>query len=115
MGLKEEAVNNHNLEPKSDQECQVEISQRDAKMAWARVGELEESLRKLQDRPSKPKQFSNDGAQVEDMKSKLVSVKESLAERDEQLAESRKGIAEAQKMTFRLMNTVQELRKKAKS
>ncbi|KAL7553977.1 hypothetical protein ACHAWF_017329 [Thalassiosira exigua] len=102
--------------------------QNEAKSAWSRVDELEESLKKLQDKLNKaereatnnPKikelksELASNNPKIKELKSELASKDEALAEREEQLADSRKGIAEAQKMIFRLMNTVKELRRKAK-
>lgn len=94
-------------------ECELESSQEGAKSAWARVRELEESLEKLHHKLELAEQQGDDKFEREEMKSELSSLREKLAERDEQLDDSRKGIAEAKKMIFRLMNTVQEVRRKS--
>lgn len=111
---KREAKSSHALGAKLDQECQVEKSQKEATRAWIRVDELEESLTTLQQKLRASEHQANNVPQAEDQKSELSSAREKLAQRDEQLADSRTGINEAQKMIFRLMNTVQELRKKAR-
>ena len=92
----------------------LEESQKEAEQAWARVDELEETLKMLQDTLAEVDKQAGKAPRIEALEAELESVKATLAERDEQLAESRKGIAEAQKMIFRLMNTVQDLRKKAR-
>ena len=49
-----------------------------------------------------------------ELKKEVETLKSKLKERDEQLVNAKNSIAEAQKMIFRLMGTVQELRKKCK-
>eukprot|EP00584_Thalassiosira_punctigera_P009365 CAMPEP_0172539068 /NCGR_PEP_ID=MMETSP1067-20121228/10341_1 /TAXON_ID=265564 ORGANISM="Thalassiosira punctigera, Strain Tpunct2005C2" /NCGR_SAMPLE_ID=MMETSP1067 /ASSEMBLY_ACC=CAM_ASM_000444 /LENGTH=832 /DNA_ID=CAMNT_0013324693 /DNA_START=56 /DNA_END=2551 /DNA_ORIENTATION=+ len=90
---------------------QVQESQKESKRAWVRVGVLEENLKELQHKLSVAERRADDSPRIEELTRELASVKEKLAERDEQLADSRVGIAEAQKMIFRLMNVVQEMRK----
>lgn len=92
---------------------ELEASQEKANEAWARVSELEGSIQALQHKLDVAEQQDDDKTELEDLKSELSSMKKKLAERDEQLEDSRKGIAEAKKMIFRLMNTVQEVRKKS--
>ncbi|KAL3785441.1 hypothetical protein ACHAW5_010921 [Stephanodiscus triporus] len=80
------------------------------------VSQKEEVILQLQgELYTKPNQLSQetafDSEEDNELKSELAYVKEKLTERDEELVESRKSIAEAQKMIFRLMNTVQEMRK----
>ncbi len=86
----------------------------ESKSAWTRVRELEGCITTLQDKLSMVEQQPDNSLRIEELNSELASVKELLQEKDEQLTESRKGIAEAQKMIFRLMNTVQEMRRKGK-
>ena len=94
-------------------EGELEASQEEARNAWARVSELEESIQALQHNLEVAKQQNDDKTQVEDLKMELISTEKKLAERDEQLEDSRKGIAEAKKMIFRLMNTLQDVRRKS--
>ena len=108
------SATSRSLGAKLDEECQVEKLQKEAKRAWVRAGELEESLTLLQSKLSRAEKQVSNAPSIEHLEQEISSLKQHLHERDEQLTESRKGIAEAQKMIFRLMNTVQELRKKAK-
>jgi chromosome segregation ATPase len=94
-------------------ECELEASQEKTNEAWARVRELEGSVQALQHKLDLAEQQDDEKTELEDLKSELSSMKKKLAERDEQLEDSRKGIAEAKKMIFRLMNTVQDVRKKS--
>ena len=88
-------------------ESDLKRYQEEASAAWDRVRELEESMKYMRRDAS-----TFDDKETSELRSELASVKDKLAERDAQLVDSRKGIAEAQKMIFRLMNTVKELRKK---
>lgn len=88
-------------------ESDLKRYQEEASAAWDRVRELEESMKYMRRDES-----TFDDKETSELRSELASVKDKLAERDAQLVDSRKGIAEAQKMIFRLMNTVKELRKK---
>lgn len=94
-------------------EGELEASQEEAKNAWARISELEESVQALQHKLDEAEQQDDDETQLEELISELSSTKTKLAERDEQLEDSRKGIAEAKKMIFRLMNTLQDVRRKS--
>jgi chromosome segregation ATPase len=87
-------------------ESDLKRYQVEASAAWDRVRELEESMKCMRRDAST---FDDEG--VSELKSELASVKDKLAERDEQLLDSRNGIAEAQKMIFRLMKTVEVLRR----
>jgi chromosome segregation ATPase len=100
------------LAAKGEQEVELEKSQKDAKKAWRRVSELEEEVQNLEERLSLGTSNANSDAQQ--LKSELASTKKKLAKRDEQLEDSKKGIAEAQKMIYKLMETVQELRRRVK-
>ena len=82
--------------------------------AWERVKELEEFMNHLESRREVEQQAS-DAGEAELLREQLADVTAKLSTRDEELIESRKGIAEAQKMIYRLMETVQELRKREKS
>ncbi len=94
-------------------EGELEASQEEARNAWARVSELEESIQALQHNLEVAEQQNDDKTQVEDLKLELLSTEKKLTERDEQLEDSRKGIAEAKKMIFRLMNTLHDVRRKS--
>lgn len=76
----------------------LEKSRINSHKAWSRLKELEEIA------------DSSDGK----LKSKLVQMEQQLEEKEQQLFDSRKGVAEAQKMIYRLMATVKEVRRKAR-
>jgi len=92
-------------------ESQLEKSQKESKTAWLRVHELEESMKSLEENLFTDKV---DKSEQEKLLSELKLTKEKLIKREEQLDESKKGIAEAQKMIYKLMDTVQELRRRVK-
>lgn len=98
------------LEKKSD------LLKENERKAWERVKELEEFMNHLESRRGKEaEQLASDAGDAELLREQLSVVKAKLSTRDEELVESRKGIAEAQKMIYRLMETVQELRKRERS
>ena len=89
----------------SSEEAESDLKryQEEASAAWDRVRELEESMKYMRRDES-----TFDDEEVSELRFELASVKDKLAERDEQL---REGITEAQKMIFRLLNTVEVLRR----
>lgn len=99
-----------------EKERQLKKSQEEAKQAKARVDELEEVVKSLQYHLNEvEEQKGNTGDEdSKELKKEVEVLKAKLNERDEQLVNAKNSIAEAQKMIFRLMGTVQELRKKSK-
>jgi len=92
-------------------ERELKKSQEEVKQAKARVDELEEVVKSLQYHLN---EFKGDDDESKELKKEVETLKAKLKERDEQLVNAKNSIAEAQKMIFRLMGTVQELRKKSK-
>jgi chromosome segregation ATPase len=111
LQLQEKMVNSSKVEAlkASFEEAESDLKRyrEEASAAWDRVRELEESMKYM-----KRDDSTFDVEDVSELRSELVSVKDKLAERDEQLVDTRKGIAESQKMIFRLMDTVKELRRR---
>ena len=97
-------------------ENNYDLLREEERKAWERVKELSEIVNHLESRrEQEAEQMTCDPAEAELLREQLSDVKAKLSTRDEELVESRKGIAEAQKMIYRLMETVQELRKREKS
>ena len=111
LQLQEKMVNSSKVEvlKASFEEAESDLKRfrEEASAAWDRVRELEESMKYM-----KRDDSTFDVEDVSELRSELASVKDKLAERDEQLVDTRKGIAESQKMIFRLMDTVKELRRR---
>ena len=99
------------LDAKLDSDSQLVKAQKEAKMAWLRVHTLEENMKTLEESLFMDKV---DKSEADKLHSQVALLKEQLAKRQEQLDESKKGIADAQKMIYKLMNTVQDLRNRAK-
>jgi len=100
-----------------EKERQLKKSQDEVKQAKARVDELEEVVKSLQyhlNEVEEQKKNTGDADESKELKKEVEVLKVKLKERDEQLVNAKNSIAEAQKMIFRLMGTVQELRKKSK-
>ena len=76
----------------------LEKSRVNSNAAWSRLKELEEIAT----------------AGDNKLKTDIGLMEKKLAEKEEQLTQSRKGVAEAQKMIYRLMQTVKEVRRKAR-
>jgi len=99
-----------------EKERELKKSKDEVKQAKARVDELEEVVKSLQYHLNEvEEQKGNTGEEdSKELKKEVEVLKSKLKERDEQLVNAKNSIAEAQKMIFRLMGTVQELRKKSK-
>lgn len=98
-----------------EKERELKKSQEEATQAKARVDDLEEVVKSLQyhlNEFEEQKGNKGDDNESKKLKKEMESLKAKLKERDEQLVNAKNSIAEAQKMIFRLMGTVQELRKK---
>mgnify|MGYP001084899779 CR=1 FL=1 len=91
-----------------DDDEKLEKAQSDAARAWARVSEQQEEMEILRKKLS-----TGETAQNGDGPDELIlELRAKLMEKDDQLADSKSSIVEAQKMIYRLMTEVKELRKK---
>ena len=90
-----------------DDDEKLEKAQYDAARAWARVSEQQEEMKILQNKLSTGETDKNG-----DSDELILELRAKLMEKDDQLADSKSSIVEAQKMIYRLMTEVKELRKK---
>jgi chromosome segregation ATPase len=120
----------HNMEIKVEEmQAELKEAQKQANGAQGRVYQLEDAVTHLKEALEKSHENSKaawqrlkeiQGLSGEDksseshLRSKMAKLERKLGLKDAQLDESRKGIADAQKMIYRLMETVKELRKRAR-